>query len=104
MSAGGRAGSLTGVAWTAVVAVLVSTAAVSTSLLTGTTPPAWVVTVSMLAWLALLAVYPSGALRPRWAAALGIACQDARKAMALRPGWAADATVRHSALLMPVRI
>lgn len=74
MSAGGRAGSLTGVAWTAVVAVLVSTAAVSTSLLTGTTPPAWVVTVSMLAWLALLAVYPSAALRPRWAAALGIAC------------------------------
>lgn len=56
------------------VAVLASTAAVSTSLLTGTTPPAWVVSLSMIAWLALLTVYPSGAPRPRWAAALGIAC------------------------------
>lgn len=74
MSAGGGARSLKGVAWAAVVAVLLCTAAVSTSLLSGTTPPAWVVSLSMLSWLALLTVYPSGAPRPRWAAVLGVAC------------------------------
>ena len=81
MSATSRTVPQIGVVWVALAALVLSRVGVTVALVAGTDPGPVLVTVSMLAWRAVLLVYPSGVPEPRWlwfvaaGAAVGVLAQ-----------------------------
>ena len=66
-----------GVVWVTLAGLTGALVAVTSAFLGGGLPSAWVVTVSMLSWLAFLLVYPSGRPEPRWLVGVAVVCAAA---------------------------